>query len=160
SDDAMRLVQLRDWVGGQGWFDLQQHRIPGGYEKHWSRLIDAGLAGALWVFSFFAPPPLAARVMFTVWPLLWLLSPIGATAAVARRSAGREAALVALLMAIIGLPALHQFRPGRIDHHNVQMALCFLVLAATMWSDRVRWTAAAAGAVSGFALGIGLESLP
>jgi hypothetical protein len=40
------------------------------------------------------------------------------------------------------------------------MALCFVVLAATVWSDRVRWTAAAAGALSGLALAVGLESLP
>jgi len=22
TDDAMRLAQLRDWLGGQGWFDM------------------------------------------------------------------------------------------------------------------------------------------
>jgi hypothetical protein len=160
SDDAMRLAQLRDWLAGQGWYDLRQHRIAGGYETHWSRLIDAGLAGTLWLFSWFAAPAMAERLMFTVWPLLWLLPAMAATAAVAWRIAGREAAMVALLMAVIGLPALHQFRPGRIDHHNVQMALCFAALAATVWSDRMRWAAAVAGAVSGLALGIGLESLP
>ena len=26
-DDALRLVELRDWLGGQGWFDVTQHRI-------------------------------------------------------------------------------------------------------------------------------------
>ncbi len=160
SDDAMRLVQLRDWISGQGWFDLSQPRIAGGYETHWSRLIDAGLAGTLWFFGLFAAPALAERLMMTAWPLLWLLPAMAATAAVAWRIAGREAALVALLMAVVGLPALHQFRPGRIDHHNVQMALCFAVLAATVWSDRVRWAAALAGAITGLALGIGLESLP
>jgi hypothetical protein len=40
----MRLAQLRDWLGGQGWYDLTQSRVAGGYESHWSRLIDAGLA--------------------------------------------------------------------------------------------------------------------
>ena len=160
SDDAMRLVELRDWIGGQSWFDLRQYRIASDYETHWSRLIDVGLAGTLWVFALFAAPATAERLMFAAWPLLWLLPAMAAIAAVAWRIAGREAALVALLMAVIGLPALHQFRPGRIDHHNVQMALCFVVLAATVWSDRVRWAAVIAGAVSGLALGIGLESLP
>ena len=160
TDDAMRLVQLRDWIAGQGWFDLSQPRIAVGYETHWSRLIDAGLAATLWFFSLFAPPATAERLMLTAWPLLWLLPAIAATAAIAWRIAGREAAAVALLMAVVGLPALHQFRPGRIDHHNVQMALSLIVLAATLWSDRVRWAAAAAGAVTGLALGIGLESLP
>ncbi|HKC33385.1 MAG TPA: GtrA family protein, partial [Xanthobacteraceae bacterium] len=42
TDDAMRLVQLRDFLGGQGWFDLHQPRLgpPVGYDSHWSRLID------------------------------------------------------------------------------------------------------------------------
>ena len=27
SDDAMRLVQVRDLLAGQGWFDMVQHRL-------------------------------------------------------------------------------------------------------------------------------------
>ena len=27
TDDNLRLVQVRDWVAGQGWYDLRQHRI-------------------------------------------------------------------------------------------------------------------------------------
>ena len=27
TDDAMRLQQIRDWLGGQGWSDLSQHRL-------------------------------------------------------------------------------------------------------------------------------------
>jgi hypothetical protein len=79
--------------------------------------------------------------------------------ATAWRLAGRDAAIVALLLAIAGLPAFQQFLPGRIDHHNVQIALAVLVLAATAWSDRRPWTAWAAGALSGLALAIGLENL-
>ena len=26
-DDALRLVQLRDWLAGQGWYDMVQHRV-------------------------------------------------------------------------------------------------------------------------------------
>jgi hypothetical protein len=162
TDDAMRLAQLRDWLSGQGWYDLVQHRVepPAGYESHWSRLIDLGLAGTLSLFGLFADPALAERLMRAVWPMLWLLPTIGGTAAIAWRLSGREAALLALLLAVVGLPAFHQFRPGRIDHHNVQIALSVLVVAATVWSDRLRWAAYAAGAVTGLALAIGLECLP
>src|SRR3954452_7429912 len=141
TDDAMRLAQLRDWLDGQGWFDMNQARVAGGYESHWSRLIDAGLAATLWIFGWFAEPPLAERLMRTTWPMLWLLPTMASTAAIAWRIAGREAALLALLLAVVGLPAFHQFRPGRIDHHNVQIALSVLALAATVWSDRVRLAA-------------------
>ena len=61
--------------------------------------------------------------MRTVWPMLWLLPTMGGAAAIAWRIAGREAAVIALLLGTLGLQALSQFRPGRIDHHNVQIAL-------------------------------------
>ena len=162
TDDAMRLTQMRDWLAGQGWYDLVQPRVepPAGYESHWSRLIDAGLAGTLWLFGLFAEGAFAERLMRATWPMLWLLPTIAATAAIAWRISGREAALIALLLAVVGLPAFHQFRPGRIDHHNVQIALAVLTVAATVWSDRVRWAAWVAGAVTGLALAIGLECLP
>ncbi len=162
TDDAMRLVQLRDWLGGRGWYDVHFTRVqpPAGYDSHWSRLIDAGLAGTLWVFGVFFDAATAERLMRAVWPMLWLLPTMAGTAAIAWRIAGREAALIALLLALVGLPAFHQFRPGRIDHHNVQIALSLLVVAATVWSDRARWAAVAAGALTGLALAIGLESLP
>ena len=160
TDDAMRLAQLRDWLAGQGWYDLTQRRVAGGYESHWSRLIDAGLAATLWLFGLFAEPAMAERLMRTAWPMLWLVPTMAGAAAIAWRIAGREAALITLLLAAVGLPAFHQFRPGRIDHHNVQIALTMLTVAATVWSGRVRWAALAAGAVTGLAMAIGLECLP
>src|SRR6202521_6134792 len=46
-DDAMRLVQVREFLAGRSWFDLHEARLgpPTGYDTHWSRLIDAGIAG-------------------------------------------------------------------------------------------------------------------
>ena len=162
TDDAMRLVQVRAFLSGQGWFDLHQARFdpPAGYDSHWSRLIDAGLAGLFIAFKTFFAPAFAERLMSAVWPVLWLIPTIGAAAAIAWRLAGREAACAALLLAAFGLPGMGQFRPGRIDHHNVQIALALLSVAATVWSDRKPWAAWAAGAVTGLALAIGLEGLP
>ncbi len=162
TDDALRLVQVREFLAGQGWFDLHEARLgpPLGYDSHWSRLIDAGLAGLFLFFNIFANMELAERLMRVVWPLLWLLPPICAVAALAWRIAGREAALVVLLMVVIGMPAFLQFRPGRIDHHNVQIALVLATLAAAAWADRKRWAAAAAGGFTGLALAIGLEGFP
>jgi hypothetical protein len=166
TDDAMRLVQLRGWLGGpglrSGWFDMHQTRMqpPFGVDILWSRLIDVGLAGLLTLFSLFAEPPDAERLMRAWWPLLWLLPTMAAMVAIAWRIAGREAAMIALLLAMVGVPAYQQFTPGRIDHHNVQLTLTFLTAAATVWSDRKRWCAFAAGALTGLAFGIGIESVP
>ena len=166
TDDAMRLAQLHAWLNGpgllSGWFDMHVTRMqpPVGFDMHWSRLVDAGLAGLLMVFQVFTDHADAERLMRAWWPLLWLLPTMAGMVAIAWRIAGREAALVALLLALVGVPAYQQFTPGRIDHHNVQIALTFLAVAATVWSDRVRWAAAAAGALSGFALAIGFECVP
>src|SRR5262249_47841117 len=162
TDDAMRLVQARDFLAGQNWFDLTQTRVepPAGFGSHWSRLIDPGLAGVFLLLRLFADGALAERLMRTAWPLLWLIPVMLGAAMIAWRIAGREAALVTLMLAIIGLPALQNFKPGSIDHHNVQIALTVAAVAATVWSDRARWAAWAAGAFTGCALAIGLESLP
>jgi hypothetical protein len=161
TDDAMRLLQVREFLGGHGWFDLHEPRLgpPLGYDSHWSRLIDAGLAGLFLVFHMFADAASAERLMRVVWPMLWLVPTILGMLAIAWRFAGRDGGLIGLLFAVVGLPAFQQFLPGRIDHHNVQIALAVLVLAATVWSDRLRWAASAAGALSGLALAIGLENL-
>src|SRR2546427_4323740 len=98
TDDAMRLVEVRGFLAGQGWFDLTEMRLepPLGYESHWSRLIDAGLAGLFLLFKPFASVALAERLMRTVWPLLWLMPAMLGVAAIAWRLGGREAAPVAL----------------------------------------------------------------
>lgn len=162
TDDAMRLVEMRAFLAGHGWFDLHEVRIapPLGYDPHWSRLIDAGLAGLFLLFRQFTDAMMAERLMRVVWPLLWLIPALIGTTAIAHRLAGREGALIALLFAVLGLPAFPQFTPGRIDHHNVQIALSLFALAATAWSDRVRWAAVAAGLSSGLAMAIGFECLP
>ena len=166
TDDAMRLVQMRAWLNGPsllgGWFDLHEPRLqpPLGYDSHWSRLIDAGLAGLFSLFSLFNDAATAERLMRAWWPLIWLLPTIAGMAAIAWRIAGREAAMVALLLAMVGVPAYQQFIPGRIDHHNVQIALTLVVVAATVWSDRKSRTSRLAGALSGFGLAVGFECAP
>ena len=161
-DDAMRLVQMREFLGGHGWFDLHVARLqpPLGYDSHWSRLIDAGLAAVFTVFHQFADAAFSERLMRAIWPVLWLLPAISGAAAIAWRIAGREAAIAVLLFAVAGLPAMQQFLPGRVDHSNVQLAIAVLTVAATAWSDRLRWTATAAGILTGLGLAIGFESVP
>ena len=161
-DDAMRLVQVREFLAGRGWFDLHEMRLgpPDGYDTHWSRLIDAGIAGLLLVFNRFTDAAFAERLVRTIWPMLWLIPAMAGACAIAWRIAGRAAVPLALLLTAVGLPAFQHFIPGRIDHHNVQIALSVLLVAATIWSDRVGWAAAAAGALTGAAMAIGFEGIP
>src|SRR5260370_11311799 len=48
TDDAMRLVEVRDLISGQAWVDLAQHRLdPPGVSMHWSRVLDSPLAALI-----------------------------------------------------------------------------------------------------------------
>jgi hypothetical protein len=162
ADDAMRLVQLREFLGGKDWFDLREQRLlpPIGYDSHWSRLIDAGLAALFYFFRPFTEPASAERLMLVVWPMLWLIPAIAAVSMIAWRIAGFSAAMAVLLFAAFCGPGMQQFIPGRIDHHNAHIALSLLVIACAVCADRFRWAAASAGALSAFAVAIGFESLP
>src|ERR1700719_3504402 len=87
-DDAMRLVQVREFLAGRGWFDLHEMRLgpPDGYDTHWSRLIDAGIAGLLLVFNRFTDAAFAERLVRTIWPMLWLIPAMAGACAIAWRN--------------------------------------------------------------------------
>jgi hypothetical protein len=128
------------------------------YDTHWSRLIDAGLAD--FFYSFIAFDTASAERLMRVVGRCFDLPAMAGSVALAWRLGGRAAFFVVLLLLLFGLPAFTQFWVGRIDHHNVQITLALLTLAAAIWSDRVPWAAWAAGALSGIALAIGFEGLP
>ena len=159
-DDAMRLVEVREFLAGKGWFDLHVTRVfpPLGYDSYWSRLIDAGLAGLILAFRTVLAPDHAERLAIVFWPILWLLPTIGAVGALAWRLAGYNAALIALVPATFSLSPI--FQAGRIDHHNVQLTLALLTIAASVWADRWRPGAWVTGLLTGLALAIGFESTP
>ena len=75
TDDAMRLVEVRDLLAGQCWFDLTQYRLspPDGVAMHWSRLIDLPLAMLIRAGEIVLPPALAEQVATIVWPAALLL---------------------------------------------------------------------------------------
>jgi hypothetical protein len=47
TDDNLRMMQVRDLMRGQDWYDLRQYRLnpPFGADIHWSRLVDLPIAG-------------------------------------------------------------------------------------------------------------------
>src|SRR5580704_7079827 len=74
TDDAMRLVEVRDWLAGQAWFDLHQYRLdpPGGVDMHWTRVLDVPLAFLIKAFSMFLQTGEAERLTRIVFPLTLL----------------------------------------------------------------------------------------
>jgi hypothetical protein len=71
-DDQMRLIQVRDWLAGQSWWDVTQYRmnIPEGGPMHWSRLVDVPIAAAILVLTPVFGMALAEHATLAVIPLL------------------------------------------------------------------------------------------
>jgi len=159
TDDALRIVLMRDLLAGRGWFDQLVTRLqpPLGLQSHWSRLIDGGLAGLTGLFRLGLSPDKAELATRIVWPLLWIFPAALAALVSARRLAGGAAVFACAVLLLTDLSLYLQFRPGRVDHHGVQIALFMVALGgAAMGSVR---GAILAGAAIGLGLAAGLEAL-
>lgn len=159
-DDSMRLLEVRDWLAGQSWWDLGQHRLNGGdFPMHWSRLVDLPLAAFLWLGKPVLGTVWAERVAMTAVPLLTLLCVMLLAAAITRRMLGSAAAQAATPLAALTVPLLMQLRPMRIDHHGWQIALALAAVLALVQAPTRR-----GGALCGLALAalltVSLEGLP
>lgn len=162
TDDNLRYAQVRDWLAGQGWFDLRQHRLdpPGGANIHWSRLVDLPIAGLMLLLRLFMEPGQADRWACAIAPLLPLLMLMFSLAFITRRltKPGSTAWIIAAV-APLGAPmGLAMYMPLRIDHHGWQLALTVAMLAGIV--DR-KWLRG--GLVAGFAsalsIAIGMEMI-
>lgn len=166
NDDVMRLVEIRDWFGGQGWFDLMQYRLglSGGTLMHWSRFIDAPIGGLIKLFSLFMPVEMAEGVAASVWPLL-LVGPLLLAFGYAGRRMGAGADGPRVMHIALGLGALFaftcmKFRPGALDHHNVQLVLAIGIAALLADRRGDALSHAAAGILTALAIAIGAETVP
>lgn len=161
TDDAMRLNEVHDFVSGQGWYDLVQHRLntPWGGEIHWSRLVDLPEALLLVVlrpiFGASADTALAyAWPLILLVPLLWLIAKL------ALRLGERAALLPALLLPVVSLIVMAEFAPGRIDHHSAQILLTLAMTAGAVAALERAPFAAVSGLAAAIGLAIGIEGLP
>jgi hypothetical protein len=162
TDDAMRLVEVRDFLAGQSWFDLTQYRLdpPNGVETHWSRLIDLPLALMIKSGSLFLQPAVAEQATLALWPSAMLLVFLAGISWLARELAGAIAACLALVFAVLTAPVLQHFRTGAIDHHNAQLTLTIWSLALfARLPPRPRDTAIA-GSLCALSVAIGQEMVP
>jgi hypothetical protein len=161
NDDVMRMVTATDLADGQGWQDKLEHRdnAPYGTPMHWSRLVDAPIAGLLLLLR----PELGAHatvIVPLVLPPVLLLLLLAASVGLTRRLLGPGHDLAAALLPVLSIVVLGEFSPGRIDHHNWQMILTTALVWATI-SGRTRPIAAiVAGGLAATSLAIGIETLP
>lgn len=163
-DDALRLVQVRDLLGGQSWFDLTQYRIfpPDGVPMHWSRLVDLPIALLLLVLDPLLGTALAERVTLVAIPLCWLLVLTILIYKIARwMELTQGGALLCALLLLTSIPILVQLAPNRIDHHGVQLVCgAFAVMALVRTDRRDGRLGLAAGIAMACWMQISLEGLP
>jgi hypothetical protein len=161
-DDTLRLVQVRDLIAGQGWFDLHQHRVDaphGGVPMHWSRLVDVPLALSILILTPMLGQTGAEAATLILVPLATLGIALLLAGRIAWRLLGEEATGFACLAMAVSVPVVSQLRPMRIDHHGWQIVLA-LAAANAMMSRSPRVGGWAIGIALALWLSISIEGLP
>ncbi|RWL39883.1 MAG: GtrA family protein [Mesorhizobium sp.] len=163
NDNLLRLVEVRDLLAGQGWFDLHQYRmgLEGGFVMHWSRLVDAPIAAIVLAASALTGSrPLGEDVALVLWPALLFWSTLFFTARAARGFGGGGAVLPAILIGGAGYYFVGIYAPGALDHHNVQLMLTMASLALLLEAPAWRRAALLSGLCAALTLAIGMETVP
>lgn len=159
NDDIMRLLQIRDFLQGQNWFDLHQYRLgpTEGTLMHWSRIPDIPIILTISFFDLFLPYEIAEKLGLSLWP------PITATllAYGVYKSclylAGERAAIIGMMITGFFTLVLNRFTPGAIDHHNLQVTLLILSVAALLYPEKSVKSYAAGAMFIGLAFAIAAE---
>lgn len=162
NDDVMRLVQVRDFLAGQSWFDLTQYRLglEGGTVMHWSRLVDLPIAALIVFFSLFLSAQAAEMMALLVWPMALVIPLTIAVAVAARRLSDVATMHVAMFLLVVFVITSNRFLPGAIDHHNIQLILLAVMVGGLLDSERRPASLAACALAAALALAIGAETTP
>ncbi len=161
NDDIMRVLQVRAWLNGQGFYDLINHRLnpPNGGDIHWSRLADIPLAIGNLVLRPFVGIAMAEKMAAFAVPLILC----GILAYVAGRTskaiANSYIALFIGAFVAVSTPAIMgYFVAGRTDHHGLQ--LIFMVCAFWGMVSHNKKGAMLAGLSIAASITIGFEMVP
>ncbi|MBY8828980.1 AcrB/AcrD/AcrF family protein [Hephaestia sp. CMS5P-6] len=162
TDDNMRLMQVRALLHGQGWYDLRQYRLnpPGGFDIHWTRLVDLPIAALILFFRLFTTEFWAERLACGIAPLIPLAITMSALGLAVRRLVSPLAWPLAIAVILIGCPTVMlMYAPERIDLGGWQLAMLSL-LAAGLTDPARRRGGVTIGLATALSLSIGLELLP
>jgi len=157
TDDNMRMMQVRALLGGQGWYDLAQHRMAGS-NIHWSRLVDLPIAGLKLAFTPLFGGRAAETIAVAVAPLLPMLVAMQAIALTTRRLVSPYAYLLAITFLACSGSVVGMWQPLRIDHHGWQLAFLAWNVAALTDPKPLR-AGILLGLATALSLIIGLEMI-
>lgn len=163
NDSGLRLVEVRDFIAGQGWFDLRQYRMGtgGGLLMHWSRLVDAPIAAiVLAVKAATGSQATGETVAMIVWPLALYALALHLLLRIGRLVAGEEAMFPLLVIGATTLFYVGIFGPGAIDHHNIQLVGMLAMVLFLLQAGQDNRSAWFAGISAVLMLAIGMETVP
>ncbi len=160
-DDQLRIVQLRDWLGGQSWLDTTQYRIgePESQPMHWPRWIELPLALFVLLLTPLLGSAQAETAAMVLVPLLTLGVGMWIVLRITEQLVDRRTGLLAAALMTTSIPIVAQIRPMRIDHHGWQIVLALGALWTMLWPEK-RKGGIALGAALALWLSISLEGLP
>ncbi|MCX7305570.1 MAG: GtrA family protein [Hyphomicrobiales bacterium] len=163
NDSTLRLVEVRDLIAGQGWFDLHQYRmgLDGGLLMHWSRLVDAPIAAIILVVRAITGSQAAGETAALIfWPLILFGIALYLLLRIARSIGGEEAVFPALVLSTATLYYGGAFGAGSLDHHNIQLVLMLATVSLLLRTGDERRSAGLAGLCCVLMLAIGMETVP
>jgi len=165
SDDIMRYIQVRDWLNGQSWFDTDQYRLglASGTDMHWSRLPDIPIAFLTLFFDLFMSQDKALHLAAAIWPpilgvVFLAILDLGAKY-IASPALVKPTRITALSLGLVYIALIGRFKPGSLDHHNLQIVL---ILGSVVWLIKHQSFkhGIISGVCSGLAIAIGPEIYP
>lgn len=162
ADDEMRLAQVRDLIAGQHWFDIMQYRVDpqeGSGLMHWSRFVDAPLAGFILLLQSLLGEASGERWAVALFPPLLILPLFLIFGRILTALGDRHLVATGLLIAFSGATFLQYFTPMRIDHHGWQLLLSVAMAWIALRSPSLANGLAAAAVITLHAE-ISLEALP
>jgi hypothetical protein len=166
-DNAMRLVEVRDFIAGQAWFDTTEARLnpPTGTPMHWARWIDAAIAAPIVVLTPFVGRQNAEIATAFIWPFgllaLFMALAVKVCGEIGARDGLRaEASVAGALIAALAFPTLDKFSPGAFDHHNIELIFAFVAILGLMRMAASPRLGAMAGLALGAMMGTAAEGVP
>ncbi len=162
-DDTIRLVQIKDYLAGQSWFNTDQYRmgLVGGTDMHWSRIPDIPIIVLTYIFDLFMPQERALIWAYSVWPPLSAFVLIYGCFIGAKHWAHDNASskIKIFILCLLGLFVMtfHRFAPGSIDHHNLQLGFLGLCVGFALDPKFRFWSYFISGFALAMSIAIGAE---
>lgn len=161
NDNAMRLVEVRDWLSGQTWHDITQYRLDfEGVFMHWSRVVDVPIAALILLFSTLLPLEAAEVVAIIIWPLFLIIPTLWAMHRAGVWLGGPMGGVFGLILSMISIIIGGKYSPGVIDHHNLQLMLVAYILLGIASPFHTLTKGMLIGFSGALSLVVGLEAIP